>query len=42
MSGPLNGVRILEIGDRGVLVDIDTKEALDALSAEGRNVTVPA
>jgi molybdenum cofactor cytidylyltransferase len=32
----------VEIGDRGVLVDIDTKEALDALSAEGRNVTVPA
>jgi molybdenum cofactor cytidylyltransferase len=32
----------VEIGDRGVLVDIDTKEALDALSAEGRKITVPA
>jgi molybdenum cofactor cytidylyltransferase len=32
----------VEIGDRGVLVDIDTKEALAALSAEDRDVTVPA
>ena len=32
----------VEIGDRGVLVDIDTKEALDALSAEGREITVLA
>ena len=32
----------VEIGDRGVLMDIDTQEALDALSAEGRDVTVPA
>jgi molybdenum cofactor cytidylyltransferase len=32
----------VEIGDRGVLVDIDTREALDALTAEGRDVTVRA
>ena len=32
----------VEIGDRGVLMDIDTQEALDALTAEGRDVTVPA
>jgi hypothetical protein len=31
----------VEIGDRGVLIDIDTREALDALDTESRD-PVPA